>query len=83
MFDALGADQSVGNLLYHARFSSDYQNFQAIIVIQVDVQGGKYVVEMRMLQAGQLFIEQPDVVVVHQRHGAYHAAIRTLPSVLH
>ena len=82
MLDSLGADQSVSDFLYHAGFASDHENFQAIVVVQVNVQRGQDVVEMGVLKPGEFLVQEPNVVVVYQRDGTDHVGLRALPSGL-
>src|ERR1035441_9603627 len=39
VFDAFGADERIGNLLHILCFTFDDQNLEAVIVIQMDVNG--------------------------------------------
>ena len=40
MFDAFGGDEFVGDLLDRAGPPAHGQNFQAVVVVEVDVEGG-------------------------------------------
>jgi len=52
VLDALSADQGIGNLLDCAYASLDHENLDAVVMVQVDVQSGEDVMEVRVLQVG-------------------------------
>ncbi len=52
-------------------------------MIQVHVQRRKDVVKVRMLQVGEFFIQKPHVMIVYQRYGSDHLAVRALPGLVH
>ena len=54
-----GQRQFVGDQI---AFGDDH--FQAIVVVEMDVQGGENRVVILVLQLGQLFLQQPDMVIV-------------------
>ncbi len=74
MLDAFGADERVGNLLDMLCFTLNDQDLEAVIVIQMDVNGGNDIPVIIVLQTGQLLIEKAHMMVVNQRHGAHHFA---------
>ncbi len=79
MLNAFGADQSIRDFLDCAGFSLDYQNLQAVIVIQMHVHGGEDVVKVGVLKIGQLFIEQTHMMIVDQSNGADDGGVWTFP----
>src|SRR5262249_20804800 len=80
---ALGADESIRDTFHYAGLAPDDEHLQTVVMIQVNVQRGKDMVEVRMLQIGQFLVEQADMVVVNQGDGADHVTIRTFPRFLH
>src|SRR5579859_1385430 len=64
---ALRADQRIGDLLHRPRLTLYYQHFEAVIVIEVHMQGGKNVRVMVVLQVRELLIQHADVVIIDQR----------------
>jgi len=59
----------VGELPDFRRLAFHDDHFQAVVVVQMNVQRGEDLVVILVLQLGELFAEQPDVMVVEQRHG--------------
>src|SRR5271166_1009344 len=83
VLDAFGADQGVSQLFHRAGLAFNYQHLEAIVVVEMNVQRGEDVVEVRVLQSGELFAEQPDVVIVDQRDRADYVAVGALPGFLY
>jgi hypothetical protein len=61
---------------------NDQHDFETVVVIQMDVQGGNYGGVIVMLQLGELFGKQARVVVVDQGHRAEDFGVRRLPGLL-
>ena len=76
---SLGADERVGNLLHGRGFAAHHQHFQAIVVIQVDVQRGKDRAVKVVLHVGEFLVEHADVVVVDERDRAHDVAVGRFP----
>ena len=70
MLDPFDADQRVGDLLDCTDRTADNQDLQAVVGIQMDMQGGYDLVVVGMLVVGQLIGQVPYVMVVDQRHRA-------------
>ncbi len=75
---AFCTDKRIRDLPNFPRLSAQYDDFQAMIVIQMDMKRGHYVVVILMLQLGQFFTQKTHVVVVDQRHRADHMGIGRL-----
>ncbi len=70
VFDALRADQRIGDFLHILCLTLDHQHFEAIVVIEVDVHGRKNILVMVVLHVRQFFVQHAHVVVVNQCHFA-------------
>ena len=57
VLDAFGANQCIGHLPHHGGLAAHHQHFQAVIVIQVDVQRGEDGVMEIVLDAGELLAQ--------------------------
>src|ERR1035441_5931829 len=79
VFDAFRADQHVGHLPHHGALASHHQNFQAVIVIQVNVERGEDGVMEIVLDAGEFLAQQAHVVIIDQGDGAHHLRVRRFP----
>ena len=83
MLDALGADQRIGDLAHRRRLTANDQNFEAMVVIEMNVQRGKNDVMKIVLNVGELFVQISHVVVIDQRNRANHAAVGGFPHFFH
>jgi len=79
---ALGADQLIRDRLDCARFALDNDDFQAIIVIQMNMQGGENLLVMIVLQVRQFLIQHPDMMIVNHGDRTHYLAIRRFPRFL-
>src|ERR1039457_1535282 len=70
MLDPLDADQLIGNLFYHQDGSANNQHLQAVVGIQVNMQGRYDLIMMGMLVVSQLVGEVPNVMIIDQSHRA-------------
>lgn len=70
MLDALGGDELVGNLLDGPGLAAHGQDFEAVVVVQVDVQRGDNDVVVVVLDVGESGLDVLLVVVVNQGDGA-------------
>ncbi len=70
MFDAFGADEGVGDGLDVAGPAADGDDFQAVVVVQMDVQGGEDHVVVIVLDVGEVFLQVRLVMVVDEGDGA-------------
>jgi cobalt/nickel transport system permease protein len=75
MLHTFRADEDVGYLSHIAGLASHHQNFQAVVMIQMDVERGKNRAMKIVLDVGELVAQHPDVMVVHQRDGADYRAV--------
>ena len=69
MFDTLGADQFIRKAFDLGRCATHYDNFQAVMDVEVDMQCGNDGVVVRVLMPGEFVGQIPGVMVVNQRHG--------------
>ena len=76
MLDALRTDQSIGQRLQIGRLSGGDHDFEAIIVVQVDMQRGQDGVMVLVLQFRQLVLQQARMVIVNQRDGSDNLGVR-------
>ena len=53
MLDAFGGDEFVGDFADDAGLAAHDQNFQAVVVVQMDVDGGENRVVMVVLDVGE------------------------------
>jgi hypothetical protein len=67
--DAAGADHAVRHLFQLVRAAAHDDDFEAVLVIQMDVHAGPHLLTQIMLQRGEAFGQLADVVVVDQRDG--------------
>lgn len=81
MFDAFRGDQHVGHFADGGRFSADHEDFKAIVVIQMHVQGGEDVVVVIVLDGVEFFAEQTDVMVVDKGDGADYIGVGRFPGL--
>ena len=70
VFDAFGGYQFVGDFLDRAGLSSDDEDFEAIVVVEVDVEGGNDDLVMVVLDVGKRRLDVLFVVVVKEGDGA-------------
>ena len=77
MLDAFGADQSVAERANAARIAAHYQNFEAVIVIEMDVKRGNDEVGVIVLQIGERALQRRFVMVEKQSDGARDFAAQT------
>jgi hypothetical protein len=78
VLDALRRDEHIRHFLDVGRPALHDDDFETIIVVQVDVQSGKDRPVIFVLKSRQFFPEQTNVMVVEQRHGAHHRRRRLL-----
>jgi hypothetical protein len=72
MFYSLGAYQFIGQPPYLPGLALDDHNFQAMVRIKMNMQGGNYIPVMRMLMLGQFIGQLPGVMVKYQGNGPNH-----------
>ena len=65
--NAFGGDQRIGDLLHILGFATQHDYLQAVVVIQVYMQSRNNALVVLVLQFGQLFVEEPDMVIVNNR----------------
>jgi hypothetical protein len=65
VFDAFGCDQLAGQFFEALRFSSQHNDFEAVVMVEVDVKRRQNLMEMVMLQLGQRLLHARFVVVVN------------------
>src|ERR1039458_2621217 len=70
VLDAFSGDEFVGNLLDGPGLAAHGQDFQAVVVVQVDVQRGNDDVMVVVLDVGERGLDVLLVVVVNQGDGA-------------
>src|ERR1022692_4808461 len=70
VLDSLGADQDIRHFPDFHRLTPHHQHFQAMVVVQVDMQGGEDGVMVVVLDIGQLLVEQAHVMVIDQGDGS-------------
>lgn len=75
MFDAIGSDQLIGDFLHSRGLASHRQNFQAVVVVQVDMKRGKDHIMMIMLDIGEGRLHMLAVMIVNQSYRAGDFAI--------
>src|ERR1039458_10582752 len=75
VLDAFSGDEFVGNLLDGPGLAAHGQDFQAVVVVQVDVQRGKDDVVVVVLDVGESGLDVLLVVVVNERDGAGDVAV--------
>jgi hypothetical protein len=73
---AFCADELVSKRLNVSRFSPQHHDFQAVVMVEMSVDGGNDDLVMGVLQIGQLFREEAGVVVVDEGDGPDDEAIR-------
>jgi hypothetical protein len=74
VFDAFGADEGIGQRFDFGDFAGGDDDFEAVVMVEVDVQSRENVVMVAVLKFRQLFLELADVVVVNERDGSDHLA---------
>jgi len=79
---ALGGDQRVGHFLDRRCFALEDQNFEAIVMIQVDVQRREDEMKVVVLHGREPVRQKPHVMIVNQRERADDEAIRLPGSLL-
>ena len=70
MFDAFGGDEFVGDLLHQRSLAAHDQHFEAVVVVEVDVQGGNNNFVVVVLDVGERGLDVLLVVVVKEGDGA-------------
>ena len=70
MFDAFGGDQFVGDLLDGAGLAADNEHLKAVVVVEVDVEGGNDNLVVVVLDVGERGLDVLLVVVVNEGNGA-------------
>ena len=75
VFDPAQAQNPVGEMAYLRTPPSHDDHFQAIVVIQVNVRGGKHLPFGVVLRLDQPLRKSWAVVVVNQGQGPYHRAV--------
>jgi len=77
MFDALGADQRVGQPFYFGGFATNHDHLQAMVVVEVNVQRSDDQVLKIVLCLDQLVVQKPDVMIVDHRDCSDYASCGT------
>lgn len=75
MHHALGGYEGVGHFLNGGGFTFEDEHFEAVVMIEVDVEGRKDQMEMVVLHGGEAVREQADVMIVDQGESADYGAI--------
>ena len=78
MLDALGRNQGVGHLVHHRSLALEHQHFEAMVMVEMNMQRGEHVVITLMLHFREALGKHADVMIVNQRHRADYDAIRPL-----
>ena len=81
MFDTLRTDERIGGFLDSGSGAAHCNHLQAVIVIEMDVHRRDDVFVKMMMEVGELFVEEPNVVVVNKRYGADDHTCRRFPSL--
>lgn len=82
MLDTFGADQGIRNLLNGTDFPFDNKDLQAVIVIEVHMQGGKHVVKRRVLEIRKFLIQKTHVMIVDKSHRPDNVTVWKFPVLL-
>jgi hypothetical protein len=78
--DTAQRDHLVGNPLQCARRPLHQDHLHGLVVHQVDMQRADHLVDVVVLQIGQLLLQPPRRVVVEQRDGAGHNLVAMISS---
>jgi hypothetical protein len=82
VLNALRSDQAIGDSSYVRGSSPHHEHFQAIVVIQMHVEGRNDGVEVFVLKVGKPFLDLRAMVVVNQRNRSNHLAVSEFPVML-
>jgi len=75
MLHSFCADKAVGELLNVFRLAAKYDHLQAVLMIEVGMQGGNDDRVGLVLEIGEFFRQQASVVIVDEGDGANHKRI--------
>ena len=81
-FTPLVLMRTSATLPHFRRSAAHHQDLQAVVVIQVHVQGGEDRVMEVVLDIGEFLVQQAHVVIVDQGDGAHHLAFGRFPGLL-
>ncbi len=83
MFHTFNADQLIRNLADSFSLSSDRQNFQTIMMIQMHMHSGNDLLVEFMLHRGQNTAQDPYMMIVNNCHRAHGFCLTVLPFFLY
>jgi hypothetical protein len=83
VLDPLGGDEPFGRGLDVLARPAQDEHFHAVVMVEVDVQGGMDDIQGRMLDLGHLLRQVRMVVVEDQGQGADHLLVQVFPFLLH
>src|ERR1700678_30013 len=75
MLNALGADEAVGQLLDIFRLTAEYDDFEAILVVEMGMQSGNHNGVTVVLKIGKLLRQQPSVMIIDEGHRTHHQRV--------
>ena len=78
MHHTFGRDQCVGHFLNGGGLAFQYENFQAVVMIEMHVKGRQDQMKMIVLHGRQAIRQKAHVVIVDQRQSADDNAVRLL-----
>ena len=81
MFDAFGGDEFVGDFFDHGRLAADDEDLQAVMVVEVGVEGGDNDLVVVVLDVGEGGLDVLLVVVVKEGDGAGDFAVAQVLSM--
>jgi hypothetical protein len=70
MLNAFGGDEFVGNLLHDGGLATDDKDLQAVVVVEVDVEGGNDQLVVVVLNVGERGLDVLFMMVVNEGDGA-------------
>ena len=83
MFDTFGGDEGVGDFFHKGGAAAHDEDFQAVVMIQMNVEGGDDGVVVVVLDIGEGGLDMGAVVVVHEGDGAGDLLVAELLAVFH
>ena len=76
MHDTFGGDQRVGHFLNGGRFAFEDQDFEAVVMIKVHMEGRQDEIEMIVLHGGEPLRQETHVMIVNQSQRSDDQAVR-------